>query len=50
MAFGAMLTNLGLSSDESVWYAMLALPAIFGALIVFPMAAIAKDHFGRVQE
>ena len=48
MALGAMLlTNLGLSSDESVWYAMLALPAIFGALIVFPMAAIAKDHFGK---
>ena len=48
MALGAMLlTNLGLSSDESVWYAMLALPAIFGALIVFPMAAIARDNFGK---
>ena len=48
MALGAMLlTNLGLSSDESVWYAMLALPAIFGALIVFPMAAIARDKFGK---
>jgi len=48
MAMAAMLlTNLGLSSDEAVWYSMLALPAIFGALIVFPMAGIAKDHFGK---
>ena len=48
MALVAMLlTNLGISSDASVWYAMLALPAIFGALIVFPMAAIAKDNFGK---
>ena len=48
MALVAMLlSNLGLSSDESVWYAMLALPAIFGALIVFPMAGIAKDNFGK---
>ena len=48
MALVAMLlTNLGMSSDESIWYAMLALPAIFGALIVFPMAGIAKDNFGK---
>ena len=48
MALGAMmLTNLGMASDEAVWYAMLALPAIFGALIVFPMAGIARDHFGK---
>ena len=48
MALVAMLlTNLGMNSDESVWYAMLALPAIFGALIVFPMAGIAKDNFGK---
>ena len=48
MALGAMfLTNLGLSSDSAVWYSMLALPAIFGALIVFPMAGIAKDNFGK---
>ena len=48
MALVAMLlTNLGLSSDESIWYAMLALPAVFGALIVFPMAGIAKDNFGK---
>ena len=48
MALGAMfLTKLGLSADESVWYAMTALPAIFGALIVFPMAGIARDNFGK---
>ena len=48
MAMGAMLlTNIGISSGDSVWYAMLALPAIFGALIIFPMAGIAKDNFGK---
>ena len=48
MALGAMLlTNLGISSDSSVWYAILALPAIFGALIIFPMAGIARDNFGK---
>ena len=48
MAMGAMLlTNLGIESNDAVWYSMLALPAIFGALIVFPMAGIARDHFGK---
>ena len=47
MAIGAMmLTNLGMNSDDAVWFSMLALPAIYGALIVF-MAGIAKDHFGK---
>ena len=41
-----LLSNLGLGSD-GVWYAMLALPAVYGALIIFPMAAIAKDNFGK---
>ena len=46
MAIGAMLlTNLGLGSGDAVWYAMLALPAVFGALTVFPIAGIAKDNF-----
>ena len=43
---GAMPTNLG-CPRMNPYDAMLALPAIFGALIVFPMAAIAKDHFGK---
>jgi asparagine N-glycosylation enzyme membrane subunit Stt3 len=48
MAIGAMLlTNLGIGSGDAVWYAMLALPAIFGALTVFPIAGIARDNFGK---
>ncbi|MDC3298204.1 hypothetical protein OAU99_02385 [Candidatus Poseidoniaceae archaeon] len=48
MALGAMLlTSLGIESNDAVWYAMLALPAIFGALIIFPMAGIARDNFGK---
>ena len=48
MALGAMLlTNLGLGSGDAIWYAMLALPAVFGALTVFPIAGIAKDNFGK---
>ena len=48
MALGAMaLSFLGIEGDAAVWYSMLALPAIFGAFIVFPMASIAKDHFGK---
>ena len=48
MAIGAMLlTGLGLGSGDAVWYAILALPAIFGALTVFPIAGIAKDNFGK---
>ena len=33
--------------DDAVWYAMLGLPAIYGALTIFPIATIAKDHFGK---
>ena len=33
--------------DDAVWYAILGLPAIYGALTIFPIAAIAKDNFGR---
>ena len=48
MALSAMLlTNIGINSDAAVWYSMFALPAIFGALIVFPMAGIARDNFGK---
>jgi asparagine N-glycosylation enzyme membrane subunit Stt3 len=48
MALVAMLlTNLGIESNDAVWYAMLALPAVFGALTIFPMAGIARDNFGK---
>ena len=33
--------------DDAVWFAMLGLPAIYGAFTIFPIAIIAKDHFGK---
>ena len=33
--------------EDAVWYAILGLPAIYGALTIFPIAAIAKDNFGK---
>jgi uncharacterized repeat protein (TIGR01451 family) len=33
--------------DDAVWYAILGLPAIYGALTIFPIASIAKDNFGK---
>ncbi|MDP6870313.1 MAG: STT3 domain-containing protein [Candidatus Poseidoniaceae archaeon] len=48
IAIGAMLlTSLGVESGDAAWWSMLALPAIYGALTVFPMAGIAKDNFGK---
>jgi asparagine N-glycosylation enzyme membrane subunit Stt3 len=48
MAIGAMALEPFLSTPEdAVWWSMLALPAIYGALTVFPIAAMAKDHFGK---
>ncbi len=48
MAIGAMFLQPFLSNpDDAVWWSMLALPAIYGALTVFPIAAMAKDHFGK---
>jgi len=46
------ITGLALSpffedSEESTWWAMELLPAIFGALIVFPVYAIGRAQFGR---
>ena len=48
MAIGAMILEPFIGSPEdAVWWSMLALPAIYGALTVFPIAAMAKDHFGK---
>ncbi len=49
LALGAMLiqTVLQISAEEAVWWSMLALPAIYGALIVFPIASMTRDHFGK---
>ena len=48
MAIGAMLLEpfIG-NSEDAVWWSMLALPAVYGALTIFPIASIAKDHFGK---
>ena len=32
---------------DAVWIAILGLPAIYGALTIFPIATIAKDNFGK---
>ena len=48
MAVGAMLLEPFIGNpDDAIWWSMLALPAIYGALTVFPIATIAKDHFGK---
>ena len=46
------ITGLALSpffedTEESTWWAMELLPAIYGALIVFPVYAIGRAQFGR---
>ncbi len=38
---------LGSTPDEAVWWSVSAMPAIFGALTVFPIAAMTKEHFGK---
>ncbi len=48
IALLSMLLEPFLSTPEdAVWWAMVAIPAIFGALTVFPVAAIARDHVGK---
>ncbi len=48
MAIGAMMVEPFLNNPEdAVWWSMLALPAVYGALTIFPIAVIAKDHFGK---
>ena len=44
---GLALSPFFSSSEESVWWAMEVLPAIYGALIIFPVYAIGKAQFGR---
>ena len=46
LAIGAMILQPFLGED-AVWWSMLALPAIYGALTILPVAAIARDHFGK---
>ena len=46
IAVGAMLLEPFLGAD-AVWYSILGLPAVYGALTVFPIAAMARDQFGK---
>ena len=44
---GLTLSPFFSSSEESVWWAMEILPAIYGALIIFPVYAIGRAQFGK---
>ena len=44
---GLIFSPLFDSTDDSVWWAMQILPAIYGALIIFPVYAIGKAQFGK---
>jgi len=44
---GLALSPFFSSSEVSVWWAMEVLPAIYGALIIFPVYAIGKSQFGK---
>jgi len=46
LAIGAMILQPFLG-DDAVWWSMLALPAVYGALTILPVASIARDHFGK---
>ena len=35
------------STEESVWWSMEVLPALYGALIIFPVYAIGRAQFGK---
>ena len=47
LALGAMALKPFVSDGDAVWWSMLALPAVYGALTILPVATIAKDHFGK---
>ena len=44
---GLILSPFFSSTEDSVWWAMQVLPAIYGALIVFPVYAIGRAQFGK---
>ncbi|MDA1131169.1 MAG: hypothetical protein O3B00_06680, partial [archaeon] len=50
LAVGAMILTpfLGENASDAVWWSMLGLPAVYGALTILPVAAIARDHSGKV--
>ena len=47
LALGAMALQPFVGETNAVWWSMLALPAVYGALTILPVATIAKDHFGK---
>ena len=38
---------MGVSAENAVWWSVAALPAIYGALIVFPVGGMAREVFGK---
>ena len=44
---GLIVSPFFSSTEDSVWWAMQVLPAIYGALIVFPVYAIGRAQFGK---
>ena len=42
----AMILEPFFDNGDAVWWAILSLPAIYGALTIFPVAAIAREHIG----
>ena len=47
MAIGAMILEPFVGETDAVWWSMLGLPAVYGALTIIPIAFIARDHFGN---
>ena len=46
IAVFAMLLDPFFANGDAVWWAILSLPAIYGALTIFPVAFIAREHIG----
>ena len=49
LALGGMLTApfIGVEPSEAVWWSVAGLPALYGALTVFPLAALSRDQIGK---
>ncbi|MBT3971894.1 MAG: hypothetical protein HOE92_06725 [Euryarchaeota archaeon] len=49
LALGGVLVApfIGETPENAVWWGVAGLPAIYGALTVFPIFAMAKEHFGK---
>ena len=49
LALGGMMIApfVGVAPSEAVWWSVAGLPALYGALTVFPLAAIARNQIGK---